>query len=129
VVKSVGQRTRTRTAKVARRPRRPRINEEEDRILKGATLHLITHHGMFLVATAAREAQVKGIPIWIITVRLRLDKGLEAYIGDLLYDGEEFTFLTEESVMDERARKFAADPERERRWNEYRASTLRPGEG
>jgi hypothetical protein len=52
-------------------------------------------------------------------VTLRYDAGDETYIGDLLYDGESFTFLTEQSVMAERARKLADDPEKIRKWNEY----------
>jgi hypothetical protein len=61
---------------------------------------------------------------WIITVTLRYTSGHEGYIGDLLYDGEVFTMITEKSVITERARKIAADPEGIRKWNEYRASTL-----
>ena len=112
-----------------RRPRQPEVNEEEERILRAATLHLITKHGMFLVATGARQMSIRGMPVWIITVTLRFDKGVEDYIGDLLYDGEAFTFLTEPSVMDDRARKIANEPERLRRWNEYRRSALHAGEG
>ena len=108
------------------RQRQPAIDEEEA-ILSAATIYLIRKHGMFLVATNAREARVKTFRVWIITVTLRYATGDEAYIGDLLYDGEEFTFLTEQSVMDQRARQFADDPERIRRWNEDRDSTLRPG--
>jgi hypothetical protein len=38
-------------------------------------------------------------------------------------------FLTEKSLMDERARQIEADPERMRKWNEYRAATLSAGKG
>lgn len=62
------------------------------------------------MATGLREVTIKGFPVWIITVTLRYDKGDEGYIGDLVYDGEKFTFLTEQSVMDERARKIADNP-------------------
>ena len=48
---------------------------------------------------------------------------------DVLYDGQEFTFLTPPEVRKERARQIAEDPEKIRQWNEYRASTLPPGEG
>jgi hypothetical protein len=85
------------------------------------------HHGMFLVATGARKLSIRGMPVWVIAVTLRFDKGYEGYIGDLLYDGEVFTFLTEQAVMDKRARKVAENPEGLRKWNEYRASTLHPG--
>ena len=91
-----------------------------------ATLELITHHGGHFVATGLRETSIKGIPVWIITVTLRYTTGFEGYVGDLLHDGEKFTFLTEQSVINERVRQIAADPESVRQWNEYRASTLRP---
>ena len=60
---------------------------------------------------------------------LRYTTGFEGYVGDLLYDGETFIFLTEESVIDERVRQIAADPERIRKWNEYQASTVPAAEG
>jgi len=106
---------------------KPEILDEEERILREATQHLILKHGMFLVATGLREMRIKGIRIWIITVTLRYDVRDETYIGDLLYDGEAFTFLTEQAVMDERAQKLADDPEKMRKWNEYPASTLPAG--
>jgi hypothetical protein len=111
------------TAATKRRPR-PKIDEAEERILRAAYKYLLFNHGMFLVPTALRKIQIKGIPVWIITVTLRYGMGDEAYIGDLLYDGEIFTFLTEESVRNERADQLANDPERIRKWNEFRASTL-----
>jgi hypothetical protein len=123
--------TRTGVAKATRRERRetPELNQEEEEILRAATLHLITNHGMFLVATGVREARVRSLPVWIIPVTLRYTTGHQGYVGDLLYDGEEFTFLTEQTVMDERVRKIAEDPQRLRTWNEYRASPLHSGEG
>jgi hypothetical protein len=60
-------------------------------------------------------------------VTLRYDQGDECHVGDLLYDGEQFTFLTEQAVMDERVRRFAEDPERLRRWNEYCAAPYGQG--
>jgi hypothetical protein len=59
---------------------------------------------------------------------LRFATRHEGYIGDLLYDGEQFMFLTEQSVMDERAQKIAEDPKGLREWIDYRASTLHSGE-
>jgi hypothetical protein len=102
---------------------------EEERVLQAATLHLIQKQGMFLVATGIRTVFIKRFPVRIITVMLRYPTGHEGYVGDLLYDGEEFTFLTERSVMDERIRRIADDPERLRKWNEYQSSTLQAGEG
>ena len=123
------QRTRAKVAEATRPKRLPEISDEEEQIIREATKHLILKHGMFLVATGVREECMGGCQQWIITVTLRYPTGHEGYIGDLRYDAKEFTFLTEQSVMDERARKIAEDPERIRKWNEYRASTLQAGEG
>ena len=99
----------------------------EERILRAATRELITNHGSLLVATGLRETRVKDFPVWIITVTLRYPTGHEGYVSDLLFDGDDFTFLTEQSVFNDRIGKIAADPERQRKWNEYRASTLSAG--
>lgn len=132
MLRKLSKATRSHKSTTARR-RKPQVHngelvlDEEERILREATIHLITKHGMFLVATGARAVRIQGIRIWIITVTLRYGKGDEAYYGDLLYDGEEFTFLTPPEVSKKRAEKLANDPERIRKWNEYRASTLHPG--
>jgi hypothetical protein len=118
-----------RVSRTAGRQKQPELNRGEEEILRAATLHLMQKQGMFLVATGAREVRIRGLQVWIITVTLRFTTGHEGYIGDLHYDGEEFTFLTEQPVMDERARKIADDPERLRKWNEYRASTLHASQG
>jgi hypothetical protein len=101
--------------------------DKEERILREATKHLVLRHGGSLVATGVREVWIRRIRAWIITVTLRYGADDESYIGDLLYDGKDFTFLTEQSVMDERARKIANDPDGARKWNEYRASILHTG--
>ena len=119
----------TKASAMTKSRRKTKLLDEEERILRKATGYLMLKHGMFLVATGLRETRIKGFPVWIITVTLRYTTGHEGYIGDLLYDGEEFTFVTEQSVMDERAQKIADDPERIRKWNEFRASTLQAGEG
>jgi hypothetical protein len=49
----------------------PEINEEEERILRAATIELLTHHGGLFVATGLREIAIKVIRVWIITVTLR----------------------------------------------------------
>jgi len=128
--------------KKLRRTRTPRLSsaakevlnatkavDREEKILREATKHLVYEHGMFLVATGLRETRVKGLRVWIITVTLRYTTAHEGYIGDLLYDGENFTFLTPTEVRKDRARQIAADPERLRKGNEYGASTRPQGEG
>jgi hypothetical protein len=127
VVKKASGQARAKVAAATWRQKEPEFTDEEERLLEEATRHLVFKHGMFLVATNIREARIKGLRIWILTVTLRYGEGDEGYIGDLLYDEEQFTFLTEQAVMDERARQIANDPERLRKWNEYRASTLPTG--
>ena len=126
--KKLSEKSRAAATRAKSTRKAPEINQEDEKILKAATIHLLFKHGMFLVATGVREARVRGLPVWIITVTLRYTTGHEGYVGDLLYDGEEFTFLTPPEVRKERSRQIAEDPERIRQWNEYRASTLSPGE-
>ena len=117
-------RVSVRPRKISRSKAARQTDQREEGVLQAAILHLITHHGMFLVPTAARQLSIRDLPVWIITVTLRFDVGDEGYVGDLLYDGERFTFLTDQAVMDQRARQIAQNPEALRRWNEYRASAL-----
>jgi hypothetical protein len=117
-----------RKAKRATRRAGPEVPNEEEQVLRAATLYLIQKHGMFLVATGARPIQIRGIPVWVVSVTLRYDPADEGYVGDLLYDGEAFTFLTDPAVMDERVRRIAEDPDKRRQWDDYRATTLHPGE-
>lgn len=105
----------------------PKGTDEEEGILRQAIIYLIRKHGMLLVPTAIREELRDGVRSWIMAVTLRYPTGHEGYIGDLLYNGEEFTFLTEESVRKERAKQIANDPEGQRLWDEYRASTVSAG--
>jgi hypothetical protein len=124
VVKKAREGTRRRAVEGARRSRSSKIHDEEERILREATQHLIRKHGGLFVATRLRKEPGEGIPRWIITVTLRYPTGHEGDVGDLLYDGHAFTFLTDPSLIDERVRQIAADPEHMRKWNEYRDSTL-----
>lgn len=128
MVKKVTKATRSKLATATKRRKKPEaIDEQEERICREAIKYLLFNHGGLLVPTAVRETRIKGFPVWILTVTLRYPTGHEGYVGDLLYDGENFTLLTEQSVMDERARQIAADPERARKWNEFRAATLQAG--
>ncbi len=130
MVKKMSQVVRSKAGRVRKRRRKLEILEEEEvldeeeRILRAATIHLIRHHGGLLVATGLRETQLKRSRLWIITVTLRYPTGHEGYVGDLLYDGKDFTFLTPPEVVTERVRQIEADPALQREWDEYRASTL-----
>ena len=62
-----------------------------------------------------------------MTVTLATRPGFGGEIGDLLYDGDGFTFLTPPEIWKERTRRSPRTP-RIRQWNEYRASTLPAGE-
>ena len=124
MVKNISKAKRSKGSALTKRRPKPEIHDAEERILQEATKHLILNHGGLLVATAARAQPIKGIRIWIITVTLRYPTGHEGYVGDLLYDGEDFTFLTPLEVRKERVRQIDADPALKREWDDYRNSTL-----
>jgi hypothetical protein len=118
--------------KAARPTRRPKINEEEEEILKKAQIYLLFEAKrpmLWTVADIREEKGDDGSRRWVIAVNLRYPTGHEGYLGDLLYDGVRITELTDLELMRERARQIGAHPERDRKWHEYRASTLPPGEG
>ena len=120
-----GNKVRSKAAKTKRHRQVPKLINKEERILRAATIYLIRKVGGLLVATGVREERdSKESRTWIITVTLRYPTGHEGYVGELLYDGTDFSLLTPDDVMKERARKIAADPEGIRKWDEYQASTL-----
>ena len=57
-------------------------------------------------------------------VYLRYPTGHEGYLGDLLYNGKQFTELTDRETMRERAKQIEAEPALQREWDEYRAANL-----
>jgi hypothetical protein len=125
-------RTRAGAVEPKRRRRKPEIDPEEEEILKKAQIYLLFEAGrpmLWTVAGIREEKAEDGSRRWIIAVNLRYPTGFEGYLGDLLYDGERFTELTDVELMWERGRQIAADPERERMWNELQDSALPPGEG
>ena len=114
----------------ARRQKAPKLNEEEEQILREAQIYMLFEAKrpmLWTVAGIRDEKAADGSPRWIIAVNLRYPTGFEGYLGDLIYDGARITELTDLELMRERARQIAADPEGVRQWNEYRASTLPPG--
>ncbi|MCI0680471.1 MAG: hypothetical protein L0Y71_00080 [Gemmataceae bacterium] len=127
-MRHVTEKTRTRVRKSAER-KRPEINEEEEQILKKAQIYLLfeAKRPMFWTVAGIREERGDdGARRWIIAVHLRYPTGHEGYLGDLVYDGTKIAELTNLALMRERAKQIAADPERERKWYEHRASTVRP---
>src|SRR5437899_1017919 len=79
---SVATKTSTRTRAKERKPVQKKPlweTNEEERILRAATIHLIRKVGGLLVATAVRETRVRGRPVWIIAVTLRYPTGHEGY--------------------------------------------------
>jgi hypothetical protein len=131
MVSKAGERTRTIAAKATRRKKTPELNEEEEQVLKKAQIYLLFEAKrpmLWTVAGIRAEKGEDGSRRWIIAVHLRYPTGFEGYLGDLLYDGERLTELTDLELMRERARQIAVDPEGIRQWNEYQASTLSPGE-
>jgi hypothetical protein len=126
MVKHVHEKAKANGRKKTPRQRKPDVRDQQEEILREATVYLVRKHGDLLLATNLRENRVHGSRQWIVTVTLRYPTGHEGYVGDLLYDGKEFSFLTPLEVREERMRKIATDPERLRKWNDYRASTLPP---
>ena len=124
--------TRTKAVKATRPKKTPELNAEHEQILKKVQIYLLFEAKRPMLSTVAGIREEKGedgARRWIVAVHLRYPTGFEGYLGDLLYDGERITELTDLELMWERARQIAADPERDRKWNEYQASTLPPGEG
>jgi hypothetical protein len=128
-VKKVGKPTPATVGPRTKQRSRPKPVGLREQILRKATQYLLREHGMFLVATGLCETRVRGFRVWIIAVTLRYTTGHQGYIGDLLFDGHTFTFLTPPEVRRERARAMAADPQRTSMWHEHRASTLPAGKG
>ena len=105
---------RTKAAKATRREKTPELNEEEEQILKKGQIYLLFEAKrpmLWTVAGIREEKGEDGLRRWIIAVHLRYPTGFEGYLGDLLYDGERITELTDLELMRERARQIAADPE------------------
>jgi hypothetical protein len=128
MVKKAGKPTPRKAAAEARKKRAAEIFAEEEQILRQAAIYcLLTFPTLWTVGGIREERRPDGSRKWIIAVHLRYPTGHEGYLGDLLYDGKVVTELTDRDVMRQRAREIAADPERLRKWNEYRASALPPG--
>ena len=113
MVSKAREQTRTTTAETPRRTERTAISEEEEQFLKKAQIYLLfeAKRPMFWnVADIREEKGEGGSRRWFIAVHLRAPSGHEGYLGDLLYDGERFTELTDVEVMWERVRQIAAEP-------------------
>src|SRR5437588_11557747 len=113
-MKKLRKEGRVSAARTATKPKKPEINQEEEEILRRAQIYLLfeAKRPMFWnVADIREEKGEGGSRRWIIAVHLRAPSGHEGYLGDLLYDGERFTELTDVKRMRERVRQIAADPE------------------
>lgn len=122
--------TQKNASSTSRRARPREFTEEEQFILRDAMCYCLHHFPMLWTTGGLREEPGKnGSRRWIIPVYLRYPTGHEGYLGDLLYDGKQFTELTDREIMRERAKQIAADPDRIRKWDEYRSSTLPAAEG
>ena len=104
---------------------------EEERILKRAQIYLLFEAQrpmLWTVADIREEKGDDGSRRWVIAVHLRYPTGHEGYLGDLLFDGERVTELTDLELMRQRGREIAADPARQREWEAYLAANPSPGE-
>ena len=112
MVNEAREQKRTKAAQATRRQNSHELNEEEEQILKKAQIYLLfeAKRPMFWnVADIREEKDEGGSRRWIIAVHLRAPSGHEGYLGDLLYDGERFTELTDVELMRERVQQIAAD--------------------
>jgi hypothetical protein len=123
MAKKAGKSTQRKTTAEERKKKAAEIFAEEEQILRQAAIYCLFHFPMLWTVGGIKEERGNdGSRKWIIAVHLRYPIGHEGYLGDLLYDGKAVTELTDREVMRQRARQIAADPERIRQWNEYRAS-------
>ncbi len=95
-------------------PRRKQteISQEEEEILRKAQIYLLftAKRPMFWNVAAIREVKGKAdTRYWIIAVHFHAPSGHEGYLGDLCYDGEQFTELTDVELMRERVRQIVED--------------------
>jgi hypothetical protein len=129
MVKHVSEKTRAKTRKTTRGKKRSEINQEEEEVLQKAAIYCLrTFPMLWTVGGIKKDSRDDGACRWIIAVYLRYPTGFEGYLGDLLFDGKQVTELTDREVMRTREKQIAADPERMRKWNEYRAATVQAGE-
>jgi hypothetical protein len=132
VARKPREQSRKSPVAAARRTKTPKIDQEEEEILKKAQIYLLFEAGrphLWTVADIREEKGEDGSRHWIIAVNLRYPTGFEGYLGDLMYDGTRITELTDLELMRERSRQIASNPERDKKWNELQAAALRPKEG
>lgn len=123
--KRLKKEVRAKVASTSNRRTTQSFNQEAEEILrKAATYCVLTFPTLWTVGGIKELKTKNGSRQWIIAVYLRYPTGHEGYLGDLLFDGEQFRQLTDRDVMRERARQIEADPALKREWNEYRASTI-----
>ena len=107
------------------RPNVPETVEAEDiRVARKAAIYCLFHYPSLWTAGLPRwnDAEQR----WTIPVILRYPTGHEAELGQLAFDGKEFTPLTERPVMDERARTLSEDPAFQRAWHEQFGPPVSP---
>jgi hypothetical protein len=113
MVSKAREQTRTEAAQATRRQKSRELDEEQEQILKKAQIYLLfeAKRPMFWSVADIREEKGEGgSRRWIIAVHLRAPSGHEGYLGDLLYDGERFTELTDVELMRRRVQQITADP-------------------
>src|SRR5207244_4402658 len=101
VVKKASNDTQKKPAASLRRQRLREPTEEEQYILRDAMCYCLHHFPMLWTTGGLPEERFgdDGARQWIIHVCLRYPTGHEGYLGDLLYDGKQFTELTDRESM------------------------------
>jgi hypothetical protein len=125
VVKKTSKATGSRASGKAKRKRAGELTHEQEHILREAMCYCLHHFPMlWTTGGVPEERRENGLRRWVVRIYLRYPTGHEGYLGDLLYDGKQFSEMTDRELMRERAREIEADPALQREWDEYRASTL-----
>ncbi len=98
--------------KASRPQKRGAVTAEDEHIISGAATYCLRHFPMLWTTEGLPEECTgdNGARHWIIRLYLRYPTGFEGYLGDLRYDGAEFTELTDRSVMLERAGRLPPIP-------------------
>jgi hypothetical protein len=95
----------------------PKTVEAEDiSVARKAAVYCLFHYPSLWTAGPPRWNGVE--QRWTIPVFLRYPTGHEAELGQLAFDGKEFTPLTERAVTEKRAQTLAEDPAFQRAWYE-----------
>lgn len=85
------------------------LTKEQERIIQAAATYCLRNFPMLWTTGGLPEEchAENGARQWLVHIFLRYPMGQEGYLGDLLYDGNQFSELTTRQIMSERAKVIA----------------------